>query len=111
MPKTWLFLILAIVAETIGTVGLPATRGFTRLGPTALVLVAYGVAFFFLAQAVKVMPVGVVYAIWSGLGIVLVALMGLVFYGQKLDWPGVIGLALILAGVLVLHLFSSATPH
>jgi len=111
MPKTYLFLLLAIVAETIGTVGLPATKGFTRLAPTALVAVAYAVAFFFLAQAVKVMPVGVVYAIWSGLGIVLIALMGLLIYGQKLDLPAVIGLGLILAGVLVLHLFSSATPH
>ncbi len=111
MPKTYLFLVLAIVAETIGTVALPATRGFTRLGPTVLVAVAYAVAFYFLSLTVKVMPVGVVYAIWSGLGIVLIAVLGLIVYGQKLDLPAVIGLGLILAGVLVLHLFSSATPH
>lgn len=111
MPKTYLFLVLAIVAETIGTVGLPATKGFTRLGPTVLVAVAYAVAFYFLSLTVKVMPVGVVYAIWSGLGIVLIAVLGLIVYGQKLDLPAVIGLGLILAGVLVLHLFSSATPH
>ena len=111
MPKTYLFLVLAIVAETIGTVALPATRGFTRLGPTALVALAYAIAFYFLSLTVKSMPVGVVYAIWSGLGIVLIAVLGLIVYGQKLDLPAVIGLGLILAGVLVLHLFSSATPH
>ena len=111
MPKTYLFLVLAIVAETIGTVALPATRGFTRLAPALVVVLAYAVSFYFLSLTVKVMPVGVVYAIWSGLGIVLIALMGLLLYGQKLDLAAVLGLALILAGVLVLHLFSSSTPH
>ncbi|MFY0632553.1 MAG: QacE family quaternary ammonium compound efflux SMR transporter [Vannielia sp.] len=111
MPKTYLFLVLAIVAETVGTVALPATKGFTRLAPAVLVVVAYAVSFYFLSLTVKVMPVGVVYAIWSGLGIVLIAMMGLLLYNQKLDLPAIIGLGLILAGVLVLHLFSSATPH
>ncbi|MBY6153004.1 QacE family quaternary ammonium compound efflux SMR transporter [Vannielia litorea] len=111
MPKTYLFLVLAIVAETIGTVALPATKGFTRLAPAAVVVVAYGVSFYFLSLTVKVMPVGVVYAIWSGLGIVLIALMGFLLYNQRLDLPAVLGLGLILSGVLVLHLFSATTGH
>ncbi|MGR3795002.1 DMT family transporter [Vannielia sp. SX4] len=111
MPKTYLFLVLAIVAETIGTVALPATKGFTRLAPAAVVVVAYAVSFYFLSLTVKVMPVGVVYAIWSGLGIVLIALMGFLLYNQRLDLPAVLGVGLILSGVLVLHLFSATTGH
>ncbi|SIN93020.1 DMT family transporter [Vannielia litorea] len=111
MPKTYLFLVLAILAETIGTVALPATRGFTRLAPALVVVAAYAVSFYFLSLTVKVMPVGVVYAIWSGLGIVLIAVMGFLLYNQRLDLPAVIGLGLILSGVLVLHLFSATTGH
>ncbi len=103
--------IAAIVAETIGTSALQASHQFTRLVPSVVVVVAYALSFYLLAIALKVMPVGVVYAIWSGLGIVLIAIAGLVIFGQKLDLAALLGLGLIIAGVVVLHLFSSSTTH
>ena len=106
MPVHYLYLLLAIAAETLGTSALQASQQFTRAGPTVLVVLGYGTAFFFLGLTLKYMPVGVVYAIWSGLGIVLIALIGLVVFGQRLDLPAILGIALILAGVLVIHLFS-----
>ncbi|MDF1872076.1 SMR family transporter [Vannielia sp.] len=111
MPTHYLYLILAIITETLGTTALPATKGFTRIGPAAIVVLSYALSFYFMSLALKVMPVGVVYAIWSGVGIVLIAFMGLIIYGQKLDLPAIIGLALIISGVLVLHLFSATTTH
>lgn len=111
MPVHYIALFAAIVAETIGTSALQASQQFTRLWPSVLVVVAYGVAFYLLSITLRYMPVGVVYAIWSGLGIVLIALAGLVIFGQKLDLAAVIGLALIIAGVVVLHAFSASTPH
>lgn len=107
----YLALFAAIIAETIGTSALQASQQFTRLGPSLLVVVSYGLAFYLLSITLRFMPVGVVYAIWSGLGIVLIAIAGLVIFGQKLDLAAIVGLALIIAGVLVLHLFSTATPH
>ncbi|RZW05289.1 MAG: multidrug efflux SMR transporter [Rhodobacteraceae bacterium] len=104
-------LFAAIIAETVGTSALQASQQFTRIGPSILVVISYSLAFYLLSIALKVMPVGVVYAIWSGLGIVLIALAGLVIFGQKLDTAAVLGLALIIAGVAVLQLFSTATPH
>lgn len=104
-------LFAAIIAETVGTSALQASQQFTRIGPSILVVISYSLAFYLLSIALKVMPVGVVYAIWSGLGIVLIALAGLVIFGQKLDIAAVLGLALIIAGVAVLQLFSTATPH
>ena len=111
MPTHYVALIAAIVAETIGTSALQASHQFTRLAPSVVVVVAYALSFYLLAIALKVMPVGVVYAIWSGLGIVLIAIAGLVIFGQKLDLAAVLGLGLIIAGVVVLHLFSSSTTH
>ncbi|NNF89953.1 MAG: multidrug efflux SMR transporter [Boseongicola sp.] len=104
-------LFAAIIAETVGTSALQASQQFTRIGPSILVVISYSLAFYLLSIALKVMPAGVVYAIWSGLGIVLIALAGLVIFGQKLDLAAVLGLALIIAGVAVLQLFSTATPH
>ncbi|MBT8418313.1 MAG: multidrug efflux SMR transporter [Silicimonas sp.] len=104
-------LFAAIIAETVGTSALQASQQFTRIGPSILVVISYSLAFYLLSIALKVMPVGVVYAIWSGLGIVLIAVAGLVIFGQKLDTAAVLGLALIIAGVAVLQLFSTATPH
>lgn len=111
MPVHYLYLLLAIVAETIGTAALQASQQFTRPLPVVVLTIAYAVAFFLLGHALKFMPVGVVYAIWSGLGIVLIALIGLVVFGQRLDLPAILGIGLIIAGVLVLHLFSDSTPH
>ncbi|WP_413719610.1 DMT family transporter [Silicimonas sp. MF1-12-2] len=111
MPVHYIALLAAIIAETIGTSALQASQQFTRLWPSVLVVVSYAVAFYLLSIALRTMPVGVVYAIWSGLGIVLIALAGFLVFGQKLDLAAIIGLGLIIAGVVVLHVFSKTTPH
>ncbi len=105
--KDWGFLLIAIVAETIATSALKASDGFSRLGPATLTLVGYGIAFYFLALTLRSMPVGVAYAIWSGLGVVLITLAGWVIFGQALDAAALIGMALIVAGIVVMNLFSS----
>ncbi len=106
----WTILACAIVAEVIATSALKASDGFTRLLPSLLVVLGYGVAFFCLSLTLRSMPVGLVYALWSGIGIVLVSIAGLVLYGQRLDAPALIGIALIMAGVLTINLFSK-TSH
>ena len=111
MPQSYLFLLLAVVAETTGTTALQACQQFTRLWPSILVLVWYGFAFYLIALTLKVMPVGFVYAIWSGLGIVLIALIGFLAFGQRLDWSEILGLAMILGGILIIHLFSATARH
>ncbi|MBY6081209.1 MULTISPECIES: DMT family transporter [Ruegeria] len=111
MPQAYLILLLAVIAETIGTTALQASQQFTRFWPSVLVVVGYGFAFYLMALTLKVMPVGIVYAIWSGLGIALIALIGFVVFGQRLDWPAVLGLAMILGGILVIHLFSQTAGH
>ncbi|CUH41585.1 DMT family transporter [Ruegeria atlantica] len=111
MPKAYLILLLAVFAETIGTTALQASQQFSRFWPSVLVIVGYGVAFYLLGLTLKFMPVGIVYAIWSGLGIVLIAIIGFIVFGQRLDWPAVLGLAMILAGILIIHLFSSTAGH
>lgn len=103
----FLYLALAIVAEVVATSALKATEGFTRPGPTLIVVVGYAIAFYMLSLVLRTMPVGIAYAIWAGLGIVLVALVGLVVYGQRPDLPAVIGIGLIVAGVVTIQLFSS----
>nr|WP_319799746.1 SMR family transporter [Roseobacter sp. H9] len=111
MPMPYLFLTLAVLFETVGTTALQASQQFTRLGPTLVVIVAYAIAFYLLGLTLKFMPVGVVYAIWSGLGIVFIACIGFVVFGQRLDLPAIIGLVLIIAGILVIHLLSNTTQH
>ena len=107
----YVYLLLAVAAETIGTSALQASHQFTRLGPSILVVVAYAISFWLLALALKVMPVGVVYALWSGLGIVFIALIGFWVFGQRLDWPAIFGLALIVAGIVVIQVFSKSVTH
>lgn len=107
----YLVLFLAVLAETIGTTALQASQQFTRPGPSALVVAAYAVSFFLLSWVLKYMPVGIAYAIWSGLGLLLIAVIALVVFGQRLDWPAIVGMAMILGGILVIHLFSAAAPH
>jgi small multidrug resistance pump len=109
--QTYLFLIAAIVMETIGTSSLQASQQFTRPLPTALMTVSYLIAFYCLSHALKVIPVGIAYAIWSGLGIVLISTIGLVVFKQKLDGPALAGLALIIAGVVVVNVFSKSMTH
>lgn len=111
MPKTYLILLLAVAAETIGTSALQASQQFSRLLPSVVVVLAYGLSFWLLSLTLKTLPVGVVYALWSGLGIVLIAIIGYLVFGQKLDWPAVLGIAMILAGILVINLFSKTAGH
>ncbi len=105
--KHWLFLGIAIVAEVTATSALKASEGFSRLWPSAVVVLGYGVAFYFLSLTLRTVPVGVAYAIWSGLGVVLVALLSWWLFGQKLDLAALLGMGLIVAGVLVVNLSSS----
>ncbi|MFC4705376.1 DMT family transporter [Paraburkholderia caffeinitolerans] len=107
----WLFLIIAIVAEVIATSALRASEGFSRLVPSAVVVAGYGVAFYCLSLTLKNLPVGVVYAVWSGVGIVLITLVAMVLYKQVPDLPAVLGLGLIVSGVVVLNLFSKMQAH
>jgi small multidrug resistance pump len=110
-PVNVVYLIIAIVAEVAGTTALKASDGFTRLLPSVVVVCSYGVAFFFLSLTLRSMPVGIAYAIWSGLGIVLISAAAYVFYRQSLDLPAMIGIALIMAGVVTVNLFSNTAGH
>ncbi len=111
MPAHFLYLILAVLAETVGTTALQASQQFTKPVPSVMVIVAYATAFYLLSLTLSVMPVGLVYAIWSGLGIVFIAAIGYAVFGQKLDAPALAGIAMILGGILVIHLFSNSTSH
>ncbi|MEL6620344.1 MAG: SMR family transporter [Pseudomonadota bacterium] len=111
MPVHYIYLIVAVAAETIGTTALQASNQFTKAGPTLVVVLAYGLAFYFLGIALKFIPVGVAYAIWSGLGIVLIALIGFAVFGQVLDLAAVLGLGMIIAGIVVIQLFSNTATH
>ena len=104
----WFTLAAAVLFETIGTTALRASDGFTRLGPSAVVVVAYGLSFWLLSMVLRTMPVGIAYAVWSGLGIVLIATIGRVVFGQTLDLAALVGIALIAAGIVVISLFSQS---
>ena len=104
--SNWVYLAVAILAEVIATSALKASEGFSRLVPSLVVVAGYGIAFFCLSLTLRTIPVGIVYAIWSGVGIVLIALAGYFVFGQVLDAPALIGMGLIVAGVLVINLFS-----
>ncbi len=108
---TFVYLILAIVAEVIATSALKASVGFTRPLPSLLVVGGYGVAFYLLSLVLRTLPVGITYAIWAGLGIVLVPLVGIVVFGEKPDLPAVFGISLIVAGVVTLQVFSKMNVH
>lgn len=107
----YLILMLAVLAETIGTTALQASQQFSRPLPSAIVVVAYGAAFYLLAIALKTFPVGVAYAMWSGMGIVFISIIGFAVFGQRLDLAAVIGIALIMAGILVINLLSGTATH
>jgi len=104
-------LLIAIIAEVAATSALKAADGFTKLWPSVIVVVGYATAFYFLSLTVRVIPVGIVYAIWSGVGIALIALVGWLILGQKLDVPAIAGIGLIAAGVMVISLFSGSVPE
>ncbi len=105
----WWYLALAIAAEVVATSALKAAAGFTRPLPSLLVVLGYGMAFYCLSLSLKVVPVGVAYAIWSGVGTALIVVIGWLWFGQKLDLAALIGLALIVAGVAVLQIFSRSS--
>lgn len=106
-----LYLAIAIIGEVIATSFLRASAGFTQLLPTVIVVVGYGITFYFFSLALQTIPVGIGYAIWSGVGIILVSVIAFFAYGQSLDLPALIGIGLILAGVLVINLFSQSSSH
>lgn len=110
MPP-YLTLAIAIMAEVTGTSAMKASEGFSRPAPSAIVLVAYCTSIFFMSLTVKAMPVGIVYAVWSGVGIVVIATVGWLWYGQKLDFAALAGISLIVAGVLVINLLSKTVTH
>ncbi|GLR64609.1 SMR family transporter [Marinospirillum insulare] len=104
--KNWLFLGAAIIAEVVATSSLKTSMGFTKLWPSLLVVFGYAIAFYFLSLTLKTIPVGIAYAIWAGLGIVLISLVGWLVFGQKLEFASVLGMGLIIAGVVVINVFS-----
>jgi small multidrug resistance pump len=107
----WLYLSIAILSEVIATSALKAAEGFSHPLPTALVIAGYALAFYFLSLALRAIPLGIAYAIWSGIGVALVSIVGWVVYRQALDLGAIVGIALIVAGVLVLNLFSRTSVH
>jgi len=109
--SAWAYLSLAILAEVIATSALKASSGFSQLWPSVVVIAGYGIAFYCLSVALRSVPLGIAYALWSGAGTALIALIGLVVYKQKLDAAGIFGIGLIVAGVLVLNLFSKSSAH
>ena len=111
MKLGYLYLGIAIVAEVVATSALKASEGFTRTGPSLIVAIGYGVAFYFLSLVLKTVPMGVAYAIWSGVGIVLIAAIGWLLMRQPLDVPALLGIGLIVAGVAVIQLFSKTVAH
>lgn len=107
----YLFLTLAIVSEVIGTTALKSAEGFTRWAPSTIVVAGYGCAFYFLSLCLHKIAVGVAYAIWAGVGTVLIAMLGVFVHKQRLDLGAAVGMLLIVAGVVVLHVFSRASVH
>ena len=109
--KSWLFLAIAICGEVVATSALKSSQGFTRLVPSLIVVTGYAVAFYFLSLVLRTIPVGIAYAVWSGLGIVLVTAIAWVLHGQKLDAWAFVGIGLIVSGVAVLNLLSRSSAH
>lgn len=107
----WVYLLLAIVSEVVATSALKSSESFSWLWPSVLTVVGYGVAFYLLSLTLRELPVGIAYAIWSGVGIVLVSLAAVVLFGQKLDLPALIGMGLIVAGVIVINVCSKSVVH
>lgn len=107
----YLYLALAILTEVAATSTLKATAEFTRLLPSLVVVAGYGASIYLLTLVLRSLPIGITYAVWAGMGIVLVALVGVVIYREVPDWPGMLGMAMIVGGVVVIHLFSKTVSH
>ncbi len=107
----YLYLIIAVVCEVIATLSLKSTDGFSKIGPSLTVIIGYSLAFYYLSMCMKFFPIGVLYAIWAGAGVILITLFSFLVYKQTIDLPGIIGMALIIIGVMVINLFSSSVAH
>jgi len=111
MTPAHLYLAVAIVAETVATTALKSAESFTRLWPSVITVAGYAISFYLLSLTLKVLPVGIVYAVWSGVGIVLISVLGWLVHKQTLDLPALVGIALILAGVVIINGFSDSVAH
>lgn len=109
--QTYAYLFIAVLFETFGSSCLQASQQFTRFWPSLGVLAGFGGAFWFFTLVLKVMPLGITYALWSGIGIILISLSGRLLFGQKLDLAAILGLGLIITGILVINLFSRSATH
>ncbi|OGB23623.1 MAG: multidrug transporter [Burkholderiales bacterium RIFCSPLOWO2_02_FULL_57_36] len=107
----WIYLGLAIVSEVIASSALRASDGFTRVGPTLALIIGYGVSFYFLSLTLRTIPMGIAYAVWSGVGILLICIVGWMFFEQKLDLAAIVGLIFIVTGVVILNVFSKSAMH
>jgi len=107
----YLYLAIAILAEVVGTSALKASKEFTNLIPSLIVVVGYGVAFYFMTLTLRSLPIGITYAVWSGIGIVLITIAGVFLYKEIPDFPAIIGMGLIISGVAVIHVFSKTVSH
>jgi len=107
----YLYLAIAIIAEVAATSALKASEEFTKLIPSLIVVIGYGVAFYLLTLVLRTIPLGIAYAFWAGVGIILVALLGAILYKQILDLPAAIGIVLIVGGVVVINVFSKTVGH
>lgn len=105
------YLIIAVVFEVLATTALKETQGFTRLVPSLIAIAGYSLAFYFLSLPLRTMPVGIVYALWCGAGIIFITAIGWFWFGQVLDWPAIVGIGLIMAGVMIINLMSNTLPH
>jgi small multidrug resistance pump len=109
--KNFAILFFAILSEVIATTSLKFSEGFTKLIPSVIVVIGYGLSFYLLSLSLKVFPIGIAYAIWSGVGLVLTVIAGILLWRETLDWARVIGIILIILGILVINLFSGVTTH
>jgi small multidrug resistance pump len=107
----WICLLIAITGEVSGTSALKASEGFTKVMPSAVTVIGFAVAFYFLALTLKIVPIGIAYAIWSGVGIVMISMIGYLWFGQSLDGPALVGIGMIIAGVVVINTLSQSTSH
>jgi small multidrug resistance pump len=109
--KTAIIFFFAVLSEVTATTALKFSEGFTKLVPSIIVVVGYGLSFYLLSLSLKVMPIGIAYALWSGIGIVLTVIAGMALWREPLDWARVVGIALIIFGILVINLFSKVSAH
>lgn len=111
MNSHWLYLALAIAMEVMATTALKGSEGLTRLLPSTVVVFGYGSSFYLLSVALRVIPLGIAYAVWSGVGLILISGLGVIVYQQTLDVPALLGIGLIIAGVVVINVFSRSVAH